>query len=331
MDVPICGSQNRDVRSIGRLDPQTHAEQTDRALAFRTERFDNALVCAYLGRVANPSARHRCLVPARLKPAWVPNLFCGSYRKGSCFDVAPELSSGFRSRLPLQIQGAQTRSCPGIKTIAAPDPILWMLHQPSLHRIEMHVIHLLVLFLGAPHIEIVEPSLPERLILPHGSFLPQPFLLRPRAPPPSVHRSRNALFQHLHHRAGIPHIRLADQKMDMFRHHDITNQREIVALSNFTENFEKEMPSPPRAQHRPTTITTASNKAQLAQSIAASQALLHRRKPEPFNPRRVRHPHGSRELSSELVVWYYPPGRHVNAKNNKKGSATRPFTLGTKD
>jgi hypothetical protein len=24
-------------------------------------------------------------------------------------------------------------------------------------------------------------------------------------------------------------------------------------------------------------------------------------------------------------VWYYPPGRHVNAKNNKKGFATRPF------
>ena len=37
-------------------------------------------------------------------------------------------------------------------------------------------------------------------------------------------------------------------------------------------------------------------------------------------------PHGSRELSGELVVWYYPPGRHVNAKNNKNGFATRPAT-----
>jgi hypothetical protein len=64
-------------------------------------------------------------------------------------------------------------------------------------------------------------------------------------------------------------------------------------------------------------------KVQLTQSIAASQALLHAQNPNPSHTRRVRHPHGSSELSSELVVWYYPPGRHVNAKNNKKGFATR--------
>ena len=27
------------------------------------------------------------------------------------------------------------------------------------------------------------------------------------------------------------------------------------------------------------------------------------------------------------MVWYYPPGRHVNAKNNKKGFATRLWQL----
>ena len=166
-----------------------------------------------------------------------------------------------------------------------------MRHQPSLHRIEMHVIHLLVPFLCAPHIEIVEPSLPERLVFPPSSFLPQPFLFRPRAPsPPPMHRSRDALLQHLHRHARIPHIRLADQQMNMLRHHHVSQQREIVALSNFTENLEEEIPSTLCAQQRRATIATASNKVQLSQSIAASEALLHPENPNPSNPRRVRHP-----------------------------------------
>ena len=157
-----------------------------------------------------------------------------------------------------------------------------MCHQTSLHRIEVHVIHLLVLFLFTPHIEIVKPSLPERLVFPQRPFLPQALLSRTQtALPPPVHRSRNALLQHLHHRAGIPHIRLADQQMNMFRHHYITDQREIVALANFIQNLEKEIPSPLRAQQRRAAITTACNKVQLAQPIAASQALLH---PENTNP-----------------------------------------------
>jgi hypothetical protein len=77
------------------------------------------------------------------------------------------------------------------------------------------------------------------------------------------------------------------------------------------------------AQQRHATITTANDKVQLTQSITASQALFHPENPNPSNPEGFGTPHGSRELSSELVVWYYPPGRHVHAKNNKKRSATR--------
>jgi hypothetical protein len=74
---------------------------------------------------------------------------------------------------------------------------------------------------------------------------------------------------------------------------------------------------------RRATVTTAGNKVQLTQPITASQALFHPENPNPSKPEGFATPHGSRELSSELVVWYYPPGRHVNAKNNKKGFATR--------
>jgi len=109
----------------------------------------------------------------------------------------------------------------------------------------------------------------------------------------------------------------------MFRHHHVSQQREIIALANFTQNLEKEMPRALRAQQRHAAIATAGDEMQLAQSVAASQAWLHPRNPNPSHPEGFGTPHGSRELSSELVVWYYPPGRHVNAKNNKKGFATR--------
>ena len=111
--------------------------------------------------------------------------------------------------------------------------------------------------------------------------------------------------------------------MNVFRHHHISDQREIIALANFTQNLQEEMPRSFGAQQRHATITTASNKVQLAQSITASEAVLHPQNPNPSNPEGFGTPHGSRELSSELVVWYYPPGRHVNAKNNKKRFATR--------
>src|SRR6202046_5886609 len=83
------------------------------------------------------------------------------------------------------------------------------------------------------------------------------------------------------------------------------------------------MPRAFRSQQRHAAITTASDKVQLTHSITAAQALLHPENPNPSNPEGFGTPHGSRELSSELVVWYYPSGRHVNAKNNTKGSATR--------
>src|ERR1700735_2459548 len=111
--------------------------------------------------------------------------------------------------------------------------------------------------------------------------------------------------------------------MNVFRHHHISDQREIIALANFTQNLEEEMPRSFRAQQRHATVTTASDEVQLTQYIAASEAVLHPQNPNPSHPEGFGTPHGSGELSSERVVWYYPPGRHVNAKNNKKRFATR--------
>lgn len=61
-------------------------------------------------------------------------------------------------------------------------------------------------------------------------------------------------------------------------------------------------------------------------SITALQRLLHSKYSLPSHPKRPATPHRPRELSSELVVWYYPPCHHVNGENiNAKGFATFPW------
>jgi hypothetical protein len=82
-----------------------------------------------------------------------------------------------------------------------------------------------------------------------------------------------------------------------------------------------------RVQQSQAAIATASDEMQLAQSKATMQARLHPRNPNPSYPEGFGTPHGSRELSSELVVWYYPPGRPCQRENNRKGFATRPMRL----
>jgi hypothetical protein len=58
--------------------------------------------------------------------------------------------------------------------------------------------------------------------------------------------------------------------------------------------------------------------------MTASHALVHPANSNPSNPEGFGTPHGSRELSSELVVWYYRPGRHADGENiETKGFATR--------
>ena len=60
----------------------------------------------------------------------------------------------------------QSRLSVGIRAVATPPPILRTRHQSAHHRIAMHVLQLLNLFLLAPQIEIIETTLPE----PAGEF-----------------------------------------------------------------------------------------------------------------------------------------------------------------
>lgn len=53
--------------------------------------------------------------------------------------------------------------------------------------------------------------------------------------------------------------RLTDEQMDV-RHHYITNQRELIPVSNGSQGFHKQVARPNRAQQRNPTITAERNK-----------------------------------------------------------------------
>jgi hypothetical protein len=141
----------------------------------------------------------------------------------------------------------------------------------------MHVVHLLVLFLPALHVEVVEPPLPERATLLCWFFLPQTHLSGRRAPPPPVHRPGNALLQHLHHCCRSPPPRLADKQMNMLRHHHVSQEREIVSCADFTQDLQKEIARPLGIQQGHAPVATARDEVQVSRSIAAFQAVFQRR------------------------------------------------------
>src|ERR1700721_3097408 len=198
--------------------------------------------------------------------------------------------------------------------------LLRIRHQPSLHRVHMHVIQILNSLLPAPTIEIVETPLPETAVL--RGILPQTQLSRRRFPPtPRPQPPRHPLLQHLHHHRRIRLLRLPDQQMNVLRHHHIPNDYETIAPPHFIENHQKRIPRPHRPQKRPTPKTTERSEMQLPSPIAALEILRHRKQVNPIppfaNPAKDGAPARTKtELRSNLSKWYHPHGTAVNWGNH---------------
>ena len=126
-----------------------------------------------------------------------------------------------------------------------------MADEAALHRIAVHVAELFDLLFLTPHIEIVKPPLPElsrKIILAAKTEtkLRSASSLTPLAPK----LPRYTLLQHLHHRRGRASGWLADQQVDVLRHHHVANQREAVPLANLTEDLHKHVSRAGRAHQR---------------------------------------------------------------------------------
>jgi hypothetical protein len=151
-----------------------------------------------------------------------------------------------------------------IEPIAAPYPQLRLRHQPTFHRILVHITQILDPLLPTPHVEIIKPPLPEAPRRVRWCPRPQSHLvlLRPlsRLPPQST---RYALLQDLHHRRRRAHLRLPDQQVNVFRHHHVPSQPELISLPDLNQDPQERIALPPRSQQGPPPVTTARDKVQL--------------------------------------------------------------------
>ena len=134
----------------------------------------------------------------------------------------------------------------------------------------MHVTQLLALLARAPHVEIVEPPLPE-MIHHRAKQLP----LSGRGSLSSQQPPRHALLQYLHYPGGIAPLRFADQQMDVFRHYHVPDHHEPVAAPDFLQNAQEHVASWPRCQQRSAAITASGDEVQMLAAVVAAQGLCH--------------------------------------------------------
>ncbi|HEX4074620.1 MAG TPA: hypothetical protein VHX49_04395 [Candidatus Acidoferrales bacterium] len=98
------------------------------------------------------------------------------------------------------------------------------------------------------------------------------------APPhASPRRAGDALFQHLHHRRRSADARLADEQVNMFGHHAVAEQREVVSVSDVAQDIEEEGTRCLGAQQRQAMVAAARDEVQVAGTVAAFKAMFHAR------------------------------------------------------
>ena len=142
-----------------------------------------------------------------------------------------------------------------------------MQHEFSLHRVHVHVLQLFRQLPASPHIEIIEAPLPEMLF--RGMIAVQPFC---------VQGPRNALFQYLQDFRRVAFPWFGDEKMDVLRHDDVSDQAERIFNTHFRQYAHKAVPGLRRSKQGASSGTTKGDEVEITLSVAALQRVAHGRK-----------------------------------------------------
>src|SRR6266404_4895208 len=153
----------------------------------------------------------------------------------------------------------------------------------------MHVLELLANFLFTPHIEVIKSGLPEARQIPVACCKCAARLPCRRATSASPEIPRDALLQHFQDDAGCALGGFADEQMNVVGHDHISDQQEIIALTNFPHGLDEYFSRSPRVDQRNPSITTEREEMQMAPSIVSLQTFRHKTNPHAY-PRRVGHP-----------------------------------------
>jgi hypothetical protein len=79
----------------------------------------------------------------------------------------------------------------------------------------------------------------------------------------------------LHHGGLRTSFRLADQQMDVFRHHHIPHHHETILLTNLFQNLQKQVAAARSCKPGLAMVTTASEKVEILVPVVTLQAVRH--------------------------------------------------------
>src|ERR1700690_3388426 len=170
---------------------------------------------------------------------------------------------------PLRIRVAHAFFALRVEATATPVPIRRPLHQTAFYRIEVHVVDLFVFLLRSPHVEVVEPALPESGTPVTYGFFPHFPLTFDGSSPLSAQSPRNSLLQNLHYNGRISYIWFTDQQVNVLGHHDVAKEREVIALADLAQYLQELFSLMRRGEKSHPPITAASNEMEMAETIAA--------------------------------------------------------------
>ncbi len=98
------------------------------------------------------------------------------------------------------------------------------------------------------------------------------------APPGTDHAPREAQLNRLHHGGRSALLRFTDQKMEVLRHHDASENNEAVPCTHLLQSFEEEIAQVRCAQERLPMIATAGDEVQVAGAVVALEIFWHSQK-----------------------------------------------------
>jgi len=82
----------------------------------------------------------------------------------------------------------------------------------------------------------------------------------------------------LHHGGRSALLRFTDQKMEVLRHHDASENNEAVPCTHLLQSFEEEIAQVRCAQERLPMIATAGDEVQVAGAVVALEIFWHSQK-----------------------------------------------------
>jgi hypothetical protein len=137
----------------------------------------------------------------------------------------------------------------------------------------MHVPQLFHALLRRPYVEVVEACLPERSAPRLAAK--QIALARVVSLALRQQSAGGALLQHLHHGRGSSDFGFSQKKMYVFRHYDVADDDESVALARLFQNREEAVAAASGAQKRQSPVAGAGDKVQVMRAVTAMQTAGH--------------------------------------------------------